>query len=409
MHTVKRTIKIPDHVRLERYRKAPDLGPNVLFFTGGTAIHQFCRRLKNYTHNSTHLMTPFDSGGSSAELRKAFSMPAIGDLRARLMALADEGTKGMPEVYELFIYRLSKKAYQAELQQELDALIQGRHPLIAAVSEPMRQLIQQQLASFGKHKPDNFDLRGASIGNLILTGGYLNSDRQIDPIVYLFSKLVAVRGSVALTVEDNHHLVAELENGDTLIGQHLITGKEHPPINSPINNITLSHALNERHEVKSTISQDIQSKIEQAELICFPPGSFYSSLLANLMPTGVCDAIAVNGNPKVYVPNLGKDPESIGLTTEQSINKLLEFLNQNRSGRDAKSSPYNGMLTHVLLDQHDEYYTGNISTEKWQQSGIQIIRADLVSEEHLPSPSSNKHVPEKYDPEKLTQTLLSLV
>ena len=102
---VTRTANIPDPFRLSRYLKAPELGPSILFFSGGSALNGVSHVLKNYTHNSTHMVTPFDSGGSSAKLRKAFSMPSIGDLRSRQVALANETVTGHPEVYKLFTYR----------------------------------------------------------------------------------------------------------------------------------------------------------------------------------------------------------------------------------------------------------------------------------------------------------------
>ncbi|MEG6550492.1 2-phospho-L-lactate transferase CofD family protein, partial [Desulfocurvibacter africanus] len=86
---VSRTTTLPDPIKLARFLRAPELGPKVLFFTGGTALKALSRRIIDYTHNSIHLITPFDSGGSSAKLRAAFDMPAVGDLRNRLMALAD--------------------------------------------------------------------------------------------------------------------------------------------------------------------------------------------------------------------------------------------------------------------------------------------------------------------------------
>jgi 2-phospho-L-lactate transferase/gluconeogenesis factor (CofD/UPF0052 family) len=61
------------------------------------------------------MITPFDSGGSSAEIRKAFKMLAVGDLRNRLMALADQSVKGNPEIFLLFSYRFDANATQAEL------------------------------------------------------------------------------------------------------------------------------------------------------------------------------------------------------------------------------------------------------------------------------------------------------
>jgi 2-phospho-L-lactate transferase/gluconeogenesis factor (CofD/UPF0052 family) len=79
--------------------------------------------LKQYTHNSVHLITAFDSGGSSAQLRRAFGMPAIGDLRSRIVALADESVRGNPQIYRLFAHRLSTTAAQRDLEIELAALV----------------------------------------------------------------------------------------------------------------------------------------------------------------------------------------------------------------------------------------------------------------------------------------------
>ena len=84
-----KTIQIPDLVKIERYRKVPELGPKILFFSGGSALKDLSTKLINYTHNSIHIITSFDSGGSSAKLRDTFHMPSVGDLRNRLMALAD--------------------------------------------------------------------------------------------------------------------------------------------------------------------------------------------------------------------------------------------------------------------------------------------------------------------------------
>src|SRR5690606_4221563 len=66
------TREVPDPVRLARYARAPEIGPTVLFFSGGTALRKTSRVLTEFTHNSVHLITPFDSGGSSAKLRDAF-------------------------------------------------------------------------------------------------------------------------------------------------------------------------------------------------------------------------------------------------------------------------------------------------------------------------------------------------
>ena len=68
---ISRSARLPDPLRIARCRRAPELGPRVLFFSGGTALRDTSRKLVGYTHNSIHLITPFDSGGSSAHLRRA--------------------------------------------------------------------------------------------------------------------------------------------------------------------------------------------------------------------------------------------------------------------------------------------------------------------------------------------------
>ena len=203
---VSRTVKIPDPVRIDRYRRAPELGPKLLFFSGGSALNKTSRALKDFTHNSVHMVTPFDSGGSSAMLRKAFGMPSIGDLRSRLMALADESVTGHPDVYRLFTHRFSLRTRQKTLLRELEAMHSDGHPMITAITSPMRRLIRNQIGYFLEAMPKDFNLRGASIGNLILAGGYLNNHQHLDPIVFLFSKLVEVQGTVRTVVNDDLHL-----------------------------------------------------------------------------------------------------------------------------------------------------------------------------------------------------------
>ena len=63
--SVSRTVTCPDMVRVDRCHRLPEYGPKILFFSGGSAMRDLASVLKNYTHNSVSLITPFDSGGSS--------------------------------------------------------------------------------------------------------------------------------------------------------------------------------------------------------------------------------------------------------------------------------------------------------------------------------------------------------
>lgn len=392
---ITRTAEIPDRLRISRYKRNPELGPQLLFFSGGSALNTFSHILKKYTHNSIHLVTPFDSGGSSAELRKAFNMPAIGDLRSRLMALADESILGHPEIYRLFAYRLNKEKSQAELKKQLERFIAGNDNLVSEIANPMRRVVCNQLGYFYDAMPADFNLKGASVGNLILTGGYLNNHQHLDPIIFLFSKLVNVQGTVKAIVNSNLHLAATLKNGQTILGQHLLTGKEVPKISSPIVNLTLSKSLTSHIPATTALQKKNQKLIENADLICFAPGSFYSSLLANLLPKGVNNAVYANKNPKVYIPNLGEDPEQFNMTLTQSIDALLTALTK---GMDDAIQP-NELLNFVMLDSKNGEYPGGVPRKKLEELGIQLIDVPLIRSDN----------PTVYDNELLCAGLLSLV
>lgn len=392
---VTRGVTIPDRMRISRYEKIPELGPRVLFFSGGSALNGVARKLKDYTHNSIHLVTPFDSGGSSAVIREFFDMPAVGDLRSRMMALADESVLGNPEILRLFNYRFDKTTDNQTLRARLEAMVAGEDELTKDILNPMRSLICNHLGYFLKVMPGAFNLRGASIGNLILVGGYINQHRELDPIIFLFSELVKVKGIVRAITEDNYHLAAELEDGTQIIGQHLLTGKEQPPITSAIKKLRLSTALDSLNRVNATLKKRNRKLIASAELICYPPGSFYSSLVANLLPYGVAESIANNTCPKVYIPNRGEDPEQVGMSINDQVDTLLDRL----QGQLKQPVEVPRLLNFILYDSRKLKGKARLDTARFSAMGIQIIDTPLMSEER----------PDYYDDLSLVKAIISLL
>lgn len=391
--TIEKQVTVPDLIKLERYRRTPDLGPNILFFSGGTALKSTSSELTQYTYNSIHIITPFDSGGSSAVIRQKFKMLAVGDIRNRLMALADKSILGNPEIFELFAYRLPKDATKENLHAELELLASGKHRLTRNITAPMRKIIRNHFLEFISFMGD-FDLRGASIGNIILTAGYLTNRRHLDPVIYIFSKLVEVRGIVRPTVNKDMHLAAELEDGRIIVGQHLLTGKETGPISSPIKKMWLSASLDDSTPCKVEIRDKLKKLIKTAELICYPLGSFYSSVIANLLPSGVGTAVSKNRCPKIYIPNTGIDPELKGLPLNGQIKRLLYYLKKD----NPKEIKTRDVLNFIVLDSSNGIYPGGVNKEEIQIEGIRVIDCALVSEKSAPF----------IDPTLLSQALLSL-
>jgi CofD-related protein of GAK system len=242
--------------------------------------------------------------------------------------------------------------------------------------------------------PDHFDLRGANIGNLILAGGYMNNHNNIETALYLFSRLAEVRGIVKPVTTASLHLAAEMENGDVLIGQHVLTGNGHPPIKSAIKKLFLSESREAAVPVKIPISREIEDLIAAAELICYPMGSFYTSVLANFLPENVGAAVAANHCPKVYIPNTLADPEQRDMDLVQAVAAIIQYLKQGTEGKTVGD-----FLNLVIVDSVRGRYPYALNLERIEEMGIDIIDTQLITEDSFPY----------IDPACLNNILLSLV
>jgi 2-phospho-L-lactate transferase/gluconeogenesis factor (CofD/UPF0052 family) len=149
---------------------------------------------------------------------------------------------------------------------------------------------------------------------------------------------------------------------------------------------------NRYQPAKAGIRKKVRKLILNADLICFPPGSFYSSVVANLLPEGVAPAIAANPNPKVFIPNQGNDPEQLGMSLEDTIDTLLDYLQDG-----APEAQTEELLNFVIIDRKNGNYAGPIPTGL-KKKGIEIIDTELITPQSAPY----------YDPALLTNALLSL-
>ena len=376
-----RSLLIPDQLKLELFRRSPELGPGILFFSGGTALRPLSQSLTRYTHNAVHLITTFDSGGSSAVLRKAFAMPAVGDIRSRIMALADKTMRGNPAIVELFAHRLPREGQgQAALLETLSLISAGKHPLMLNVPEPMRRIIRTHLEQFLQAMPPDFELANASIGNLVLCAGYLAYGRQLEPVIFIFSKLVRALGMVMPITNTPAHLAVRLEDGQCISGQHKFTGKESGGVKSPVTDFWLCKGEDKPEPLELYLSSRLGEMIRGASLICYPMGSFYSSLLANILPKGVGRAVAENPNPKIYVPNLGNDPEEFGYSLQNKVAILLRTLKRD----DPEGLEDKDLLNFVLLDSKNADYPGGIPWDYLKERGIEVIDCQLLSKTSAP-------------------------
>lgn len=352
------------------------LGPRLLFFSGGTALKDAAHELGCRAPNCVHLITPFDSGGSTAALRRAFNMPAVGDLRARMTALADSQHPGNAEIYTLFAYRLPEEAPARLLNKEFEQLLKGKHPLISQVPSPMQGVIREHLAIFNAARPADFPLAGANIGNLALAAGYLMHGRKLGQAAALYSRMMHVRGIVRTVVDSVAHLAVRLDSGEVVVGQHRFTGKGGKAVRSPIRDIWLTAEERSAEPVSVAIDGRTEALIRSADVICYPVGSFYSSVAANLLPKGVGRAVAASPSPKIFVPNLGVDPELAGHSLAMQVEKLIALLQL-----DAPGARPADLVSHVLADEENGVYPGGLPKDLLRELGIELANMPLVRKE----------------------------
>lgn len=296
----------------------------LLFFTGGTALRDIAAELATRHEPSVHIVTTFDSGGSSAELRRAFGMPAVGDIRNRLLALSPENP--------LLACRLSSSRPQAAA--EYAELLAGKHPLWATRTAAQRRRLLTLLRDLAM--PADFDLREASVGNLVLTALYRTAGNSLTRAAHAFARLTGAQGLVRPVTEASAQLAVTLADGREVRRQHSFASKCAPlGLGSPIVDLRLC----DEHGKAATadLTPAAARLIRNAGLICYPVGSFFSSVCASLLPSGVAAAVAAARCPKVYLPNPGFDPELEGVPFTDQLAMLRRLV------------PSNG-LHHVLTD-----------------------------------------------------------
>lgn len=215
---------------------------NVVAVGGGTGLSTLLRGLKRHDLSITAIVTVADDGGSTGKIRSAYDIPAPGDIRNCLVALADDESL----VSRLFQYRFNQAG------SELD---------------------------------------GHSLGNLFITA-LTKVTGSFERAVIESASVLNIRGRVLPSTLENVQLDAELANGTIIEGESNIQNKE-----APIQRVFLTPP-------NPAAYRPAVSAILQADLIVLGPGSLYTSILPNLLVPDIVRAIRASTAPKVYVINV---------------------------------------------------------------------------------------------------------
>jgi len=398
---------------IKRLFQNPSAGPRIAFITGGTGSRELALHIKEFTHNTSYIIGTADSGGSTRQLRLLFDMPAIGDFRSRLVDLADTKAPGHRETTELLRYRLPKEATPGELEGELHSIIIGDHQLARAIQSNREAawfstVIRKSLEEFQNARTSSeselgqrFDLAGASIGNLFLSGYYLYYYRDLTAAINTYKLLAGVKGDIIPATLEAVHIAALMADGKKVFGQHLMTAYKNGPVED------MWYVESEEEGSRKTdpqLNPLVNDALLNANLIVFSMGSFWSSILSVLRIAGLAKAVRKSKAEKVLIINSAQDEETVGMTAGDMAGKVISTMTQS----DTNAVPDSSYVSHVLVNNRfDPDVTfqskygqtfGLVSPEiRLADPNIDITRADLLKTE------------KNYDPEILTRYLFQIL
>ncbi len=302
-------------------------GPNIVAIGGGTGLSTLLKGLKNYSSNISAIVTVTDDGGSSGVLRKQLGVQPPGDIRNCLAALSNEE----PMLTRLFQYRFSR----------------------------------------------GDGLEGHTFGNLFLSA-LTTITGSLEKAVQASSKVLSVQGQVIPSTGMDVMLWAELDSGEKIFGESLIS-KSAIPINRigciPENPPALPAAI---------------ESIRDADLIVLGPGSLFTSLLPNLLIPEIVEALLKNKSPKIYISNLMTQPgETDGLDVFQHIKSIERQL----FNFGVNTRIFNSILSQVEFERSSliDYYRSRgaepviCDKGKLISDGYNVLQAPLYSKRITPT------------------------
>ena len=222
-------------------------GPNVVAIGGGHGLAMSLRAIRTYAGRVTAVVATSDDGGSSGRLRDALDMPAPGDLRRCLAAVAED----------------------------------------------------QALAARLEHRFSAGDLAGHPVGNLLLAG-LVDGGCDLLEAADQVSRWLGIDPARARIVPATRQpvcMVGRTETGEVR-GQVAVEGTPGvlrvttDPPDPPVPAAALE-------------------AIEAADQIVLGPGSLFASVLSAAAIPAVRDAIAASGARSVFVCNLRADEPGV--------------------------------------------------------------------------------------------------
>ena len=290
---------------------------NVGCFGGGTGLPSLLGGLKTNPWVSLHaVVTMFDSGGSSGQLRDELGVLPPGDVLKCALALARN-------------------------EREARAILLARLPMLEK----------------------NGRLAGHTGGNLLLsmmeqyTGG--NFLAAVDGL----RALLGCRGHVWPITVQRSTLCAEYDDGSQSRGEFEVDAGQAG--GRPIGRLWL--------EPPAAIHPDVAQAIRSLDAVVIGPGSYYTSLLPIFLVDGSREALSEMPGPIIYIANLLTEGRGMaGFTATMAVERLMDAI-----GRAVDVVIFNnGRPSDPVLDRYAEEHKFPLPLGRLPGS-IRIIEGDF--------------------------------
>jgi uncharacterized cofD-like protein len=300
----------------------------VVSIGGGHGLSSLLEGLKEYTPlvDITAIVTVTDDGGSSGRLRREFDVLPPGDIRNCMVALSEDTAL----LSRLFQYRFK--------------------------------------AGHG--------LKGHSFGNLFLTA-LTDITGDFPDAVRSSAEVLNIAGRIFPSTAANVSLEAVLEDGRVLRGETRISRSRRR-----IRRIALRPAR--VRPLKETLDA-----IAGADLITLGPGSLFTSVIPNLLVSGISKAIRESRARKAYFVNLMTQP---GETTNFTAPDHVVAINEHAGGKLLDCVVLStSKIPQAVLRRYAEQNACPIEHDEpaLRGMGLDVIGADLLQKgpkvKHQPS------------------------
>ncbi|MEM7534145.1 MAG: gluconeogenesis factor YvcK family protein [Chloroflexota bacterium] len=323
-------------------RQTQRQGPKVVAIGGGTGMPQLLRGLRRYTDNITAIVTVADDGGSSGRLRRQMGMLPPGDFRNNIAALSD--AEGL--MRDLFQYRFDTSDY---------------------------------LDGDAEMPTEKSELDGHSFGNLFIAA-MTGVTGSFEKGLAESSRILSVQGRVLPSTLEQITLCARIthQRADGSEETEFVEGESQLPNTG--GKVTGVYIKPESPRAYANALRAIQ----EADLIVAGPGSFFTSVMPNLLVPAISDTIAASEVPCIYLCNVATQP---GETDHFSVTDHMRHLHQHAG--DA--------FTTVLANHNYDESVPPSEFGQWvtlpmegEEIDYQLFTGDLVHEERPWHHDSNK-------------------